>query len=36
MPAGTFDLIVNTVSADIDLDAYLLLLAADGVLVVTG
>lgn len=30
--AGSFDLIVNTVSADLDLDAYLGLLAADGVL----
>ena len=30
--AGTFDLIVNTVSAELDVDAYLDLLAADGVL----
>jgi D-arabinose 1-dehydrogenase-like Zn-dependent alcohol dehydrogenase len=29
---GTFDLIINTVSADLDLDAYLRLLAVDGVL----
>ena len=28
--AGTFDLIVNTVSATIDVDAYLSLLALDG------
>ena len=31
--ASSFDLIINTVSADVDLDAYLGLLAADGVLV---
>jgi uncharacterized zinc-type alcohol dehydrogenase-like protein len=34
--AGTFDLIVNTVSAKIDLDAYLGLLAVDGTLVNVG
>lgn len=34
--AGSFDLIVNTVSAKIDLDAYLSLLALDGVLVNVG
>ena len=34
--AGAFDLIINTVSADLDLDAYLGLLAADGVLVNVG
>ncbi|NAZ87220.1 NAD(P)-dependent alcohol dehydrogenase [Kineococcus indalonis] len=34
--AGTFDLIVNTVSAAIDLDAYLSLLAVDGALVNVG
>ena len=34
--AGTFDLIVNTVSAKIDLDAYLRLLAVDGTLVNVG
>ncbi|WP_223632878.1 NAD(P)-dependent alcohol dehydrogenase [Corallococcus sp. EGB] len=34
--AGTFDLIVNTVSAKIDLDAYLSLLALDGALVTVG
>ncbi|MFF7726793.1 NAD(P)-dependent alcohol dehydrogenase [Streptomyces sp. NPDC008001] len=34
--AGSFDLIVNTVSADIDLDAYLGLLATDGTLVQVG
>jgi len=34
--AGTFDLIVNTVSAKIDLDAYLSLLALDGTLVNVG
>jgi uncharacterized zinc-type alcohol dehydrogenase-like protein len=34
--AGTFDLILNTVSADIDLDAYLSLLAADGAMVTLG
>lgn len=34
--AGTFDLIVNTVSAAIDLDAYLGLLAVDGTLVNVG
>jgi uncharacterized zinc-type alcohol dehydrogenase-like protein len=34
--AGTFDLIVNTVSAKIDLDAYLSLLALDGALVNVG
>jgi uncharacterized zinc-type alcohol dehydrogenase-like protein len=34
--AGSFDLIVNTVSAPIDLDAYLGLLAVDGTLVNVG
>ncbi|MFP2895429.1 NAD(P)-dependent alcohol dehydrogenase [Corallococcus sp. 4LFB] len=34
--AGTFDLIVNTVSAKIDLNAYLSLLALDGALVNVG
>jgi uncharacterized zinc-type alcohol dehydrogenase-like protein len=34
--AGSFDLIVNTVSANIDLDAYLGLLAVDGTLVNVG
>jgi uncharacterized zinc-type alcohol dehydrogenase-like protein len=34
--AGSFDLIVNTVSATIDLDAYLALLAVDGVMVNVG
>jgi uncharacterized zinc-type alcohol dehydrogenase-like protein len=34
--AGSFDLIVNTVSAPIDLDAYLSLLAVDGVMVNVG
>jgi uncharacterized zinc-type alcohol dehydrogenase-like protein len=34
--AGRFDLIVNTVSASIDLDAYLGLLAVDGALVNVG
>ncbi|MER5182517.1 NAD(P)-dependent alcohol dehydrogenase [Streptomyces sp. NPDC002896] len=34
--AGTFDLIVNTVSAKLDLDAYLGLLAVDGALVNVG
>ncbi len=34
--AGTFDLIVNTVSAHIDVDAYLGLLALDGTLVNVG
>ena len=34
--AGTFDLIVNTVSAKIDVNAYLSLLALDGVLVNVG
>ncbi|MGY0236367.1 NAD(P)-dependent alcohol dehydrogenase [Longispora urticae] len=34
--AGTFDLIVNTVSANIDLNAYLGLLATDGTLVNVG
>jgi uncharacterized zinc-type alcohol dehydrogenase-like protein len=34
--AGTFDLIVNTVSAHIDVDAYLGLLAVDGTLVKVG
>ncbi|MCH6470162.1 NAD(P)-dependent alcohol dehydrogenase [Sinomonas terrae] len=33
---GRFDLIVNTVSADLDLDAYLGLLALDGTLVLAG
>ncbi|HTJ36595.1 MAG TPA: NAD(P)-dependent alcohol dehydrogenase [Dactylosporangium sp.] len=34
--AGSFDLIINTVSAAVDLDAYLSLLAVDGVLVTVG
>jgi len=34
--AGSFDLIVNTVSAPLDLDAYLSLLAVDGTLVNVG
>ncbi|WP_309484309.1 NAD(P)-dependent alcohol dehydrogenase [Streptomyces himalayensis] len=34
--AGTFDLIVNTVSAGLDLDAYLSLLAVEGTLVNVG
>jgi alcohol dehydrogenase (NADP+) len=34
--AGTFDLIINTVSAKIDVDAYLSLLALDGTLVNVG
>ncbi len=34
--AGRFDLIVNTVSANLDLDAYLSLLAVDGTLVNVG
>jgi uncharacterized zinc-type alcohol dehydrogenase-like protein len=34
--AGSFDLVVNTVSAKIDLDAYLSLLALDGALVNVG
>jgi uncharacterized zinc-type alcohol dehydrogenase-like protein len=34
--AGTFDLIVNTVSANLDLDAYMGLLAIDGTLVEVG
>ena len=34
--AGTFDLIINTVSAQIDIDAYLGLLALDGTLVNVG
>ncbi|MEY9943535.1 NAD(P)-dependent alcohol dehydrogenase [Kitasatospora sp. GAS1066B] len=34
--AGTFDLIVNTVSADLDLNAYLGLLRTDGTLVQVG
>ena len=34
--AGTFDLIINTVSAKIDLDAYLSLLKLDGTLVNVG
>ncbi|WP_129338292.1 NAD(P)-dependent alcohol dehydrogenase [Cellulomonas endophytica] len=33
---GSFDLIINTVSAEIDLDAYLSLLAVDGTLVNVG
>jgi len=33
---GTFDLIVNTVSANLDLDAYMGLLAVDGTLVEVG
>jgi uncharacterized zinc-type alcohol dehydrogenase-like protein len=34
--AGSFDLIINTISAPIDVDAYLGLLAADGTLVNVG
>jgi uncharacterized zinc-type alcohol dehydrogenase-like protein len=34
--AGSFDLILNTVSADLDLDAYLKLLAVDGTMVTVG
>ena len=34
--AGRFDLIINTVSAPIDVDAYLSLLAVDGTLVNVG
>ncbi|MDT0165472.1 NAD(P)-dependent alcohol dehydrogenase [Actinotalea sp. AC32] len=34
--AGTFDLILNTVSAELDLGAYLSLLAVDGTMVVLG
>ncbi|MFE6822259.1 NAD(P)-dependent alcohol dehydrogenase [Streptomyces sp. NPDC057690] len=34
--AGTFDLVINTVSAKLDLDAYLGLLAVDGALVNVG
>ena len=34
--AGTFDLIVNTVSAELDWNAYLALLAVDGAFVVVG
>jgi uncharacterized zinc-type alcohol dehydrogenase-like protein len=34
--AGSFDLIVNTVSADIDWNAYLSLLKVDGTMVVVG
>ncbi|KQW05088.1 alcohol dehydrogenase [Leifsonia sp. Root4] len=34
--AGSFDLIINTVSAVVDIDAYLRLLALDGVLVNVG
>lgn len=34
--AGSFDLIINTVSAKIDVDAYLTLLALDGTLVNVG
>jgi alcohol dehydrogenase (NADP+) len=34
--AGSFDLIINTVSAKLDLDAYLSLLALDGTLVNVG
>ena len=34
--AGSFDLIINTVSADIDWNAYLNLLAVDGTMVVVG
>jgi alcohol dehydrogenase (NADP+) len=34
--AGTFDLILNTVSAELDWNAYLALLKADGALVVVG
>src|SRR5206468_4811318 len=34
--AGSFDLIINTVSASIDVDAYLSLLALDGALVNVG
>jgi uncharacterized zinc-type alcohol dehydrogenase-like protein len=34
--AGSFDVVLNTVSAEIDLDRYLSLLAADGVMVNVG
>jgi uncharacterized zinc-type alcohol dehydrogenase-like protein len=34
--AGTFDLILNTVSADVDTDAYVSTLAVDGTLVTVG
>ncbi|OBK63283.1 alcohol dehydrogenase [Mycobacterium colombiense] len=34
--AGSFDLIVNTVGADLDIDAYLKLLAIDGTMVQVG
>ena len=34
--AGTFDLIINTVSSDIDWNAYLALLKVDGTMVVVG
>ena len=34
--AGTFDLVLNTISAPIDVDAYLSLLALDGALVNLG
>jgi uncharacterized zinc-type alcohol dehydrogenase-like protein len=34
--AGHFDLIINTVSADIDIDQYLSLLALDGTMVLVG
>ena len=34
--AGSLDLILNTVSADLDLDAYLALLAVDGTMVTVG
>jgi uncharacterized zinc-type alcohol dehydrogenase-like protein len=34
--AGRFDLIINTVSADININAYLKLLAVDGALVIVG
>jgi uncharacterized zinc-type alcohol dehydrogenase-like protein len=34
--AGTFDLIINTVSAELDWNAYLDLLAVDGALVIVG
>ena len=33
---GQFDLIINTVSAEIDVDAYLSLLALDGTMVLVG
>ncbi|WP_280486732.1 zinc-binding dehydrogenase, partial [Nocardia cyriacigeorgica] len=33
---GTFDLIINTVSADLPIDSYMKLLALDGTLVILG